>query len=294
MAKFIGPNTTTPAAVASAGASGTSALPARVDHVHAGYGSTNANLSSSTPADVGAPAVGTGTTYARADHVHGTQSGTLSGANGLLQVFSAGAGTWGKPAGDYQWVRVRLVGGGGGGSGGTGAGAGQANGAGGGGGGYVEHIFAIGDLGSTQAVTVGAGGTGRGGATVGDTGVDSTMVVGGVTLTASGGIGGLAGYTASTGSGVSTGGGGGAASGGNVANVAGGDGGAGRTLLGVSTVAAFGGASHMGGQTQQSMSSAVNGVNGSLYGGGGSGGYVAATTRSGGNGAAGIIIIETW
>lgn len=206
-----------------------------------------------------------------------------------VQIFTA-SGTWTEPSGLYSFVRVRLVGGGGGGSGGTGAASGQAQGAGGGGGGYCEQVYPIAQVNATESVVVGAGGAGATGATAGTTGGNSTFR----TLVGNGGLGGAAGFTAATSSGACLGGAGGAASNGNVLNIKGYSGGNGRTLLGVSIVASFGGASQMAGQTNQSLSSAVDGPSGSLYGGGGAGGYVAVTSRSGGAGAAGVVIIETW
>lgn len=203
------------------------------------------------------------------------------------QVFTA-TGTWTKPKW-AKFVRVRLVGGGGGGGGGTGAGSGQAQGAGGGGGGYVEHVFIASALSATEVVTVGTGGAASG--AVGAAGVSSAFKT---TLIASGGAGGQSGGTAGGTSSGGTAGAGGAAAGGNVVSVPGGDGGSGRTILGVSTLGAFGGASQLAPQVQQSFSSAADGPNGSRYGGGGAGGFVSTAGRNGGLGAAGIVIIESW
>jgi len=178
-------SSTTPAAVGSA-AVGVGTTAARSDHVHAhgnqaggslhpdvvaagasGFmsgadktkldgissGATNLALSSTTPAALGTAAVGVGTTAARSDHVHNTVVD--------VQVFSTpGSAAWTRPA--YgSLVRVICIGGGGG--GGSGRRGGTTNtfgGAGGAGGGYTEGFFQRTALGSSESLTVGAGGAG--------------------------------------------------------------------------------------------------------------------------------------
>lgn len=70
-------------------------------------------------------------------------------------------GTWTKPAG-VNWVEVEVIGGGGGGGGGakTATNAAIAGGGGGWGSPVIRKIFAASSLGSTESVTIGAGGTG--------------------------------------------------------------------------------------------------------------------------------------
>ena len=114
-------------------------------------------------------------------------AGTATGATGArlyvnpstmihtdVQTFTTtGANTWTKPTGCLA-VMVTLIGGGGG--GGT-AFNNSYSGCGGSGGGYVSKIFSASVLGSTETVTVGAGG--GSGANGGDTSFGSWLVAGG-------------------------------------------------------------------------------------------------------------------
>lgn len=173
-------------------------------------------------------------------------------------VFTA-SGSWAKPAGldgDTVWT-VRCWGGGGGGSNAAAAG-------GGGGGACAELPFRHGDLASSVAVTIGAGGT------VGAAGGAGGNTTFGGLLTAFGGGGGVA----------SSGGGGGglvsAGSGATGGRLGGGAGGAGAP-----------------GADAGNMLSGAGGANDSanagsafLGGGGGSHTGVAGTSRGGGNGGA--------
>ncbi len=177
----------------------------------------------------------------------GVSSGALffsDGANGWvlvgsvgvttsdLQTFtSTGAGTWTKPttfAPKFVEV-ICIAGGGGGGGGGSTTGAvKRMGGAGGGGGAYMRKVFTASDLGATESLSVGAGGTSGAGGASGTVGVSGGA--GGnstfgtvVSLTAFGGGGGrLGAITAAAGSG---GGGGGSVSAGGEGAVAGANGG---------------------------------------------------------------------
>jgi len=84
-----------------------------------------------------------------------------------VSIFTA-SGTWTKSAG-AKFCKVVCIGGGGGGGGGIG-GTGYRGGAGGGGGAYAEKIFTASDLGATENITVGVGGTSGTGDGVGGAG----------------------------------------------------------------------------------------------------------------------------
>ena len=115
------------------------------------------------------------------------------------QTFNT-SGNWTKPStGTYAFVQLW----GGGGSGGKGA---SVTAGGGGGGSYRAGVFKLSDLGSTVAVTVGAGGAAPPPLANGNVGGNTTF---GTLLTAFGGGGGRGNGTAST----SAGGGGGAGTG---------------------------------------------------------------------------------
>ncbi len=179
-----------------------------------------------------------------------------------IQVFTT-SGTWTRPAGCFQ-VRVRVVGGGGGGGSTTTSDDAQA---GGGGGGYSERIMTATVFGSSETVTVGAGGAAE------TSGGTSSF---GALLSATGGVG-ATGYT-----GVS----GGLGSGGDI-NIGGGGGGA----AGADSVipGGAGGSSVLGGGGHGN-NAASTGAAGRPYGGGGAGGVDASGV--GGAGAAGVVIVE--
>ena len=135
----------------------------------------------------------------------GTWSGpTVTAPN--VQFFTAG-GTWTKPGGAKTVFSAVLGGGGGGGSGASGtSGTVQCGGGGGGGGTYTSRQFVASDLGSTVAVSVGAGGTGgasvtgSSGNTTGNPGGVGTVSTFGTYLYGSVGTGGAGGsITAATG-----------------------------------------------------------------------------------------------
>ena len=213
-------------------------------------------------------------------------SGTPPAIN--VQTFNS-SGTWSKPAGNYASYKVQIWGGGG--SGGKGN-SGKA-GAGGGGGGYCEVIGSIDDLGSSETVTVGAGGASR---TIADTdgaagGSSSFTRTDSTTITVYGGGAGFNG--GATGG---TGGGGGSVvavgasgdSGGAAGYIDAGAGGA----AGSSSAAGSGGAGTTGGGGGGGSASDATNTNGSggksIYGGGGGGSGAEDASPGPGTGGASV------
>jgi hypothetical protein len=241
-------------------------------------------------------------------------------AQAQVDVYAtAGTFTWTKPAG-AKAVHVALLSGGGGGGSGrkTPSGTAGAGGGGGMGGGYSERILQAGICGSTETVTVGAGGTG--GATITTNPVGGTNgnpgVVGGnssfgTLVVAFGGQPGAGGTTTSGGGGAasnstramfpgSTGGAGalaGGASGGTSGNSAtGGGGGGGVAATPAAANGGTGGTSGYflaGGQAVLGIAPGGNGgtnINvaaNQAAGGGGGGGGASSITGNAGNGGAG-------
>jgi hypothetical protein len=191
-------------------------------------------------------------------------------------------------------VRVRLVGGGGAGGGSSAPAAGNhSKGGGGGGGGYAESFILAASLGTSETITIGAGGTGVSGANGNDGGASSF----GTLVAANGGEGGnfAAASTIAT-SAVGLLGGLGTA--GDIL-VAGGAGahGTGNATLGTGGA---GGSSALGGGGRSvytgAGSGSTTGIAGQQYGGGGGGSASNASgaARLGGAGAAGIVIVEVY
>ena len=210
-----------------------------------------------------------------------------------IQTFTS-SGTYTPPDGLVKAI-VELVGGGGAGGGAEASSASQVSGgSGGGGGGYASEVLTAATIGSSQTVTIGAGGTASSGANGGAGGTTSF----GALLSATGGSGGEV-MPATGGTTARDGGDGGVGSGGNV-NV---DGNAGLPAWcsfgeGLS-FPGNGGSSHLGGGAAATTrtGSAGAGSNGGNYGGGGSGagsGTNNNTARAGGAGAAGILLVTEY
>jgi hypothetical protein len=215
----------------------------------------------------------------------------------VVRVYTGNA-TWTKPAAatGFQYAVIEAVGGGGagGGSAGGGAAGSHAKGGGGGSGGYSRRTVLAAALGATEAVTVGAGGTGVS-AAAGNNGADSSL---GTLVVAKGGTGGAtSGNNTATYSGA-LGGAGGVAGTGDV-TATGGRGGYGFGSLALAT-AGNGGDSiwGTGGAPAAALSqpsSNVGGV-GSAYGGGGGGAVTTGTGAAnvGGAGAAGVVVVTEY
>lgn len=202
-------------------------------------------------------------------------------ATTTTQFFSA-SGTWTKPAG-LTSVVVEVRGGGGGG-GGVSSAAGYIAGGGGGEGGYSRKTIAAGSLGSTETVTIGAGGTE--GANTGGTGGTGGTTSFGAHATAAGGTGG----GGATGVGqVGAGIGGTGASG--LVNLKAGAGGAGLGVTGILAVGG-GGGGHGAGHPRASTGAGNAGTNG----GGGSGACSlnASSAALGGVGGDGYVIVTEY
>ncbi|MEV6737868.1 hypothetical protein AB0N14_13435 [Streptomyces sp. NPDC051104] len=212
-----------------------------------------------------------------------------------VQVFTA-SGTWTRPAGAL-WVVVEVQGGGGGSGGCPATDSTHAACAGGGGGGeYARGIFTAAAVGTSQAVTVGAGGSGgAAGQNNGNSGGTSSF---GSLITAVGGSGGLGGAS-TTSSTVTNGGLGGTGGTGGNLRVQGSDGGNGPVVSLVPIKVNNGGASFLAGQRRATtvLTGQSNGFDGYTYGGGAAGASNGAQTNSaasGGKGGDGVVIVTTY
>ena len=202
-----------------------------------------------------------------------------------IQTFLA-SGTWTKPA-NLRYVIVEVVGGGGGGGGADGAGSDNSNASGGGGGGYSRALILEGDLGGTETVTIGDGGTG--GANTGADGTDGGDTLFGAHCTGNGGGKGYGDDTT-----PSIGGLPGTSSGGDL-NIRGEWG---KVCFPIGTTSAAGGD---GGSSFYGIGAmgSTDGVNNSdasvvgLFGGGGGGAFSkAGAQHAGGDGAKGVCIVH--
>ncbi len=211
-----------------------------------------------------------------------------------MQVFTSGINaTW--PCPGTGFYKITVVGGGGGG-GGTATVTLQSGGSGGGGGTAISVLYEA--AGTIFTYTVGASGGGASaGSNPGTGGGNSTLTDGVVTLTANGGVAGIAGAPIVPGSL------GGTATGGQV-NIAGTPGGPGFQIQTTAFPILQGGWSGNGGNSifgggavglvATTAGGGAAGANATSYGGGGSGASSnnKSGNQTGGNGFAGIIIIE--
>lgn len=209
------------------------------------------------------------------------------------KVFTS-SGTY-TPTSGMLYADVIAVGGGGGGGGCSTTTSTEASAAGGGGGGAsVRKIFTAAQIGASQTVTIGSGGTGGVGSGAigqgnGTSGGNTTF---GSLLTANGGSYGTGGTSSSSSTG-SPGGDGGAGSGGDL-NTNGQTGSWGLVAVGGGGYMAISGA---GGNTLYGHGGAstagYDGDNGKGYGGGGGGAanYASRPARTGGSGASGLVYI---
>lgn len=198
-----------------------------------------------------------------------------------VQIFTS-SGTYTKPSGAVS-VKVQIWGAGGGG----GDAVASSSAGGGGGGSYLENTFDASDIGATETITIGSGGTS--GAQGGNTTFGSLMTVyggGGGSTTAngqSGGGGGGAGVsgkgnTGTSGASSGTGGTGGAPLGSAADTANGGYGGAGGGSGGTGGLSVYGGAG--GGGVTNDITGGAGGS--SIYAGGGGGAGGTSSAGSGG------------
>lgn len=219
--------------------------------------------------------------------------GAAKGVYGGPTAFTS-SNTWTKLTG-LKFVIVEVVGAGGGGGGAASASGAASGGGGGGGGGYSLKKILVGSLGSTETVTVGAGGTaGAGTPTTGGVGGTSSF---GSHCSATGGAGGGANASGSADLPGGTSGAGGVGSGGDL-NVTGSAGRMGlRFGIAANAVGGGGGDSRWGGgaNNNNAASGTAAGSAGGLYGGGASGGAdTDGAAKAGGVGGAGLVIVHEY
>lgn len=221
-----------------------------------------------------------------ADSLEVTGAAVLGGTEGRLGdvVTFTGSGTWTKDA-NLKFVIVEVQGGGGGGGGSSNTD--NRIGGGGGGGGFSRKKIAVGDLGATETVTIGAAGAAGTSTGNGGNGGNSSF---GAHAVGNGGTGGTAG-SASTATGSAAGG---TATSGdlNISGQPGANGGDRDAATdGAGARTGQGGGSILG-RGAWPAGTAGPGTAASGYGGGGSGGSTAAgAAEAGGAGTIGIIIV---
>jgi hypothetical protein len=195
---------------------------------------------------------------------------------------------------DTNTIFCRLMAGGGAGGGCTSVASAAAGAGGGGGGGYAEKTFAV-TPNTSYVVAVGAGGTGVS-AAAGNPGGNTTIAVGGVTVTANGGLGGAQAVPTTTLT-VWMGGASGAVSTNGDVNEGGAPGEAGIVLIIATPIVLSGnGGSSNFGSGALGIKAVGNGTNATIgFGGGGSGSATGASVaRTGGNGANGVLVIDEY
>lgn len=206
------------------------------------------------------------------------------------RVFTT-SGTY-TPTAGMLYCEVEILGGGGAGGGALATTGGQNSlGTGGGGGEYAFGVFSSAQIGGSQTVTIGAGGTANSGAAGGTGGTTSL----GSLMTALGGAGGTT-TTASTNASAGGAVGGTGGTGGSFRN-AGAQGGGVSAVFGSVALASIGGNSIYGaGGTAVPIANSSSGTAGLGYGSGGSGGtnYGTASANSGGAGAPGGVFITEY
>lgn len=196
-------------------------------------------------------------------------------------------------------IRLRMVGGGGAGGSGPAAVVASAAAAGGGGGAgaYGEWWIAV-TPGTGYVATIGAAGAAGAAGAVGGNGGNTTLVIGGVTYQANGGIGGSAMTPAAT-TALAVAGGAGATSvtGGTPMSIVGGEpGDPGNRVSGTVAIGGKGGTSLIGPGGVSNVVQGNGSAPGTAGGGGGSGGVTlnGGATTVGGAGGAGLIIVEEY
>ena len=217
------------------------------------------------------------------------QTTASAGASGAIesvknQVFTSN-GTY-TPSVGMAYCSVRLIGGGGGGGGST---ASDTGAGGGGAGGSAEGIFTAVAIGTSQTVTIGAGGSGgTAGNHAGSSGGTTSF---GILMNGDGGSGGTG---AASGSTSSPGGAGGTASGGDIQYTgAYGGNGVASTAGNQFTIGGNGGSGIFGGGGRGGNGG--SGVEaGVSYGSGGGGGSSALANMAGAAGANGVVIITEY
>ena len=220
-------------------------------------------------------------------------SNSLNSVN--VQTFTSN-GTY-TPTSGMKYCIIECVGGGGAGGGSDATGAGTiSGGSGGAGGGYARGLFSSGTIGSSQTVTIGAGGTGSAGLAGGNGGTTSV----GSLISAGGGNGGN--HSGASNAVIANPGTSNVGSGGSI-NIAGNTG---QVYFASTTqfymISGNGGNSVYGAggyavNSTTANQAVVNGQPGTGYGAGGSGSLNSesnAGTGTGGNGSGGIVIITEY
>lgn len=192
-----------------------------------------------------------------------------------------------------NFIFIRMVGGGGQGGGATGGSSTASVGGGGGAGGYAEKLFGVAPN-TGYTYQCGAAGSSASGNVNGSGGSNTTMTVGGTTVTAFGGNGGFGAMSAGSGVGVNAGGTSSSQSTGGDLDGAGSPGGPGLRLSGTVAISGEGGSGPFG-AGGNCLSTDVAGNVGTGYGAGGGGACsLTNNARNGGAGTAGCIFVEEY